>query len=349
MASSPTGARPSTGTRIGDGDKARGRRRSTSGSRAPTTRRRRTRSRRRPAAGGSSTRPTPVRSGASTRSGPAPTSCSRRRPTCTTTSRSTSTSPPGRPVPPRVRPGAPTRAHPHLAPGRPGGLGRGRIGGVRRGGHARRAAPRHRDLTDPTELGREHMGIRNDGREPDELRPLAFTRDYTELAMGSVLVEIGRTRVLCTASVEERVPPWLRGKGQGWVTAEYSMLPGLVARAGRPRGGAGQAERPDAGDPTADRPVAARGHRPRRARRGADHRRLRRAAGRRRHAHRVDLRWLPRAARRVRRLVAAKKIPAAPDHGPVRGDLGRCRRRAPDARPRLLGGLDRRGRHERRA
>ena len=70
------------------------------------------------------------------------------------------------------------------------------------------------------------MGIRNDGREPDQLRPLAFTRDYTELAMGSVLVEMGRTRVLCTASVEERVPPWLRGSGKGWVTAEYSMLPG---------------------------------------------------------------------------------------------------------------------------
>jgi ribonuclease PH len=70
------------------------------------------------------------------------------------------------------------------------------------------------------------LGIRNDGREPDELRPTAFTRDFTELAMGSVLVEMGRTRVLCTASVEDRVPPWLRGKGRGWVTAEYSMLPG---------------------------------------------------------------------------------------------------------------------------
>jgi ribonuclease PH len=70
------------------------------------------------------------------------------------------------------------------------------------------------------------MGIRNDGREPDELRPVTFTRDFTELAMGSVLVEMGRTRVLCTASVEDRVPPWLRGKGKGWVTAEYSMLPG---------------------------------------------------------------------------------------------------------------------------
>ncbi|MCU1458277.1 MAG: RNAse [Actinomycetia bacterium] len=73
------------------------------------------------------------------------------------------------------------------------------------------------------------MGIRIDGREPDELRPLRFTRDFTEFAAGSVLVEMGKTRVLCTASVEARVPPWLRGKGRGWVTAEYSMLPGSTA------------------------------------------------------------------------------------------------------------------------
>ena len=72
------------------------------------------------------------------------------------------------------------------------------------------------------------MGIRRDGREPDELRPVVFTRDYTEFAKGSVLVAFGKTRVLCTASVEERVPPWLRGKGRGWVTAEYSMLPGAT-------------------------------------------------------------------------------------------------------------------------
>ncbi len=73
------------------------------------------------------------------------------------------------------------------------------------------------------------MGIRKDGREPDELRPITFTRDFTEFAMGSVLVEMGKTQVLCTASVEERVPPWLRGSGKGWVTAEYSMLPGSTA------------------------------------------------------------------------------------------------------------------------
>ena len=70
------------------------------------------------------------------------------------------------------------------------------------------------------------MGPRRDGREADQLRPVTFTRDFTEFAAGSVLVEFGRTRVLCTASAEERVPPWMRGTGRGWVTAEYSMLPG---------------------------------------------------------------------------------------------------------------------------
>jgi ribonuclease PH len=70
------------------------------------------------------------------------------------------------------------------------------------------------------------LGLRRDGREPDDLRPLAFERDYTVMAPGSVLVTMGRTKVLCTASVEERVPAWMRGTGKGWVTAEYSMLPG---------------------------------------------------------------------------------------------------------------------------
>jgi ribonuclease PH len=67
---------------------------------------------------------------------------------------------------------------------------------------------------------------RASGRQPDDLRPVTFIRDYTEMATGSVLVEFGRTRVLCTASLEGRVPPWLKGSGKGWVTAEYSMLPG---------------------------------------------------------------------------------------------------------------------------
>ncbi len=68
--------------------------------------------------------------------------------------------------------------------------------------------------------------LRADGRTPDQARPLAFQRDFTEMAAGSVLVSFGRTVVLCTASVEADVPRWLRGTGKGWVTAEYSMLPG---------------------------------------------------------------------------------------------------------------------------
>jgi ribonuclease PH len=67
--------------------------------------------------------------------------------------------------------------------------------------------------------------MRNDGRGAGELRRVAVTRNFTRHAEGSVLVEFGDTKVICTASVEESVPPFLRGKGTGWVTAEYSMLP----------------------------------------------------------------------------------------------------------------------------
>jgi ribonuclease PH len=67
---------------------------------------------------------------------------------------------------------------------------------------------------------------RPDGRADDQLRPVSFERDYTEFAAGSVLVSFGKTRVLCTASVDESIPRWLKGRGSGWVTAEYSLLPG---------------------------------------------------------------------------------------------------------------------------
>ena len=69
------------------------------------------------------------------------------------------------------------------------------------------------------------MSVRPSGRAPDELRALSFTRGFTRHAEGSVLVGFGDTRVLCTATVEDGVPPFLRGKGQGWITAEYGMLP----------------------------------------------------------------------------------------------------------------------------
>ncbi|MCK5726664.1 MAG: ribonuclease PH [Thiotrichaceae bacterium] len=67
--------------------------------------------------------------------------------------------------------------------------------------------------------------MRPSGRALDEMRTVSFTRHYTKHAEGSVLVEFGDTKVLCTASIDERVPPFLRGKGTGWVTAEYGMLP----------------------------------------------------------------------------------------------------------------------------
>jgi ribonuclease PH len=70
------------------------------------------------------------------------------------------------------------------------------------------------------------MSVRPDGREPDDLRPVEMVRDYTVFAAGSVLMRMGRTVVLCTASVAEEVPRWMRNTGRGWVTAEYSMLPG---------------------------------------------------------------------------------------------------------------------------
>ncbi len=68
--------------------------------------------------------------------------------------------------------------------------------------------------------------MRLDGRMPGQIRPTEILRDYTEMALGSALISVGRTKVLCTVSMEERPPPWLRGTGKGWVTAEYSMLPG---------------------------------------------------------------------------------------------------------------------------
>ncbi|MEL0075435.1 MAG: ribonuclease PH, partial [Ilumatobacter sp.] len=86
---------------------------------------------------------------------------------------------------------------------------------------------------------------RPDGRQPDELRPVSFERDFTEMADGSCLVTIGRTKVLCTASVDEDVPRWMKGRGTGWVTAEYSMLPGSSPeRVGREAAKGTQSGRP---------------------------------------------------------------------------------------------------------
>lgn len=68
--------------------------------------------------------------------------------------------------------------------------------------------------------------MRVDGRANDDLRPITFQRSFTDQTPGSVLVSFGRTKVLCTVSIDDDVPRWMRGKGEGWVTAEYAMLPG---------------------------------------------------------------------------------------------------------------------------
>jgi len=79
---------------------------------------------------------------------------------------------------------------------------------------------------------------RHDGRRPDQLRPVTVTRDYVRYPAGSVLIEFGHTKVLCTASVEDKVPPFMKGRGEGWVTAEYGMLPGSTnTRTSRERTG----------------------------------------------------------------------------------------------------------------
>lgn len=79
--------------------------------------------------------------------------------------------------------------------------------------------------------------MRHDGRQANELRPLKIKRRYTRTAPGSVLIQAGHTTVLCCAAVEAEVPPWLKGQGRGWLTAEYSMLPGSTSpRKRRDRG-----------------------------------------------------------------------------------------------------------------
>jgi ribonuclease PH len=84
------------------------------------------------------------------------------------------------------------------------------------------------------------LTTRIDGRAFDELRPTKITLNYQEFAEGSVLVEVGKTRVICAASIEERVPPFMRGQGKGWITAEYGMLPrSTLSRINRERSAKG--------------------------------------------------------------------------------------------------------------
>jgi len=89
---------------------------------------------------------------------------------------------------------------------------------------------------------------RADGRQPDELRPVTITRHFLKYAEGSVLIQLGDTKVVCSASIDERVPQWMRGGGRGWITAEYGMLPRATSErspreVGRPSGRAQEIQR----------------------------------------------------------------------------------------------------------
>ena len=159
--------------------------------------------------------------------------------------------------------------------------------------------------------------MRPSGRRPDELRAVRFTPRYTRHAEGSVLAEFGDTRVLCTASIEPKVPPFLKGKQQGWVTAEYGMLPRAThTRTQREASKGKQAGRTLEIQRLIGR-SSALGSRSRGARREHHHGRLRRAPSRRRHANRGDLGRLHRARARRGPLVKARKIPRDPIHGQV--------------------------------
>ncbi len=138
--------------------------------------------------------------------------------------------------------------------------------------------------------------MRPSRRAPDELRAVSLERGVVKYAEGSCFVKFGDTHVLVTATLEDRLPPWLKGQGRGWVTAEYGMLPRATlertrreASAGKQGGRTVEIQRLIGRSLRTDR-------RPAGARRAPDHRRLRRDPGRRRHPHRRHHRRLGRAA-----------------------------------------------------
>ena len=139
--------------------------------------------------------------------------------------------------------------------------------------------------------------MRPSKRQFDEMRAISFERNVSKHAEGSCLVKFGDTHVLCTASLEEKVPGWMRNSGKGWVTAEYGMLPRSTGERMRREASAGkQGGRTLEIQRLIGRSLARRG-RPAGAGRTADHRRLRRHPGRWRHPHRLDHRRLGGAAR----------------------------------------------------
>ena len=137
--------------------------------------------------------------------------------------------------------------------------------------------------------------MRPSRRQPDELRPVSLERGVVKYAEGSCFVKFGDTHVLVTATLEDRLPPWLKGQARGWITAEYGMLPRATlertrreASAGKQNGRTVEIQRLIGRSLRAVVDLKALG-------RAADHHRLRRDPGRRRHPHRLDHRRLDRA------------------------------------------------------
>src|ERR1700716_563081 len=121
--------------------------------------------------------------------------------------------------------------------------------------------------------------MRPSRRQPDELRAVSLERGVVKYAEGSCFVKFGDTHVLVTATLEDRLPPWLKGQARGWVTAEYGMLARATLDRTRRGASAREQNRPPVGVPAADRPQHPLDRRPAGARRAADHGRLRRHPG----------------------------------------------------------------------
>ncbi len=137
--------------------------------------------------------------------------------------------------------------------------------------------------------------MRPSRRQPDELRPISLERGVVKFAEGSCFVRFGDTHVLVTATLEDRLPPWLKGQARGWITAEYGMLPRATLERTRREASDRQAGRPHGRDPAPDRAQLALGRQSQGAGRTTDHHRLRRYPGRRWNPHRLDHRRLDRA------------------------------------------------------
>ncbi len=219
---------------------------------------------------------------------------------------------------------------------------RGKVSARR--GEVSRPSPR------PSRARGDHRlsGSRIDGRGPADLRPISIETGVSRYAEGSALITQGETKVLCTASIEDRVPPFLKNSGTGWVTAEYGMLPRSTHTRSAREAARGKQGRPYPGDPASHRPGPAKRRRPEGFWREDLHSGLRRPSGGRRHAVRGDQRGLRRAGARVRESRGKPLLPELADARNARRGLRRARQRNGAARPLLRGGLHGPGRFQHR-